>query len=52
MKKEYISPAMDVVLMKTEMHLLAGSGEQGANVYTEDASNSYETLSREDAIYW
>ncbi len=53
MRKEYIAPITDIVIIQYQQHLLENSPfkmtKDEASVNNE---NEYETLSREGSIFW
>ena len=46
MKKTYMSPEVDIMLVKMQHHLLTGS-----KVYEDNADSSEEVLTRDDDIF-
>ena len=51
MKKIYISPTMDVIELKHQQVLLAGSGPDTMNVFDETLGGSDEVLAPEHEWY-
>ena len=45
MKKEYMKPAMQVVMIREQISLLAGSG--GSGIHTDDPQSPGGAISRE-----
>lgn len=52
MKKTYIQPSLEVTLVHTVHHLLAGSGETGSHVYSDYAGSGSEGFSRRRYSIW
>ena len=52
MKKTYIQPSLEVTLVHTGNHLLAGSGETGSHVYDTEADIGSEGFSRRRYSIW
>lgn len=52
MKKQYIMPTVQLIVVELSSNMLAGSNEVGTTVYQEQAGENVKGLSRGQSSIW